>query len=209
MSGPLVTHFGCDVEDLKENSVIQSKKELLIREAWDGVRRDLPGTTLEDINGWVETQIHSDNEKHNMAVYATNGRETDIEKINGWLIARARLHGLTLPTHEEMMDLVIKKTLQRRAEIEVEKKREADKANPTSPIPKTQDEAKPYIERLDRVEVKREEKRLRQKERLGKQEMPETYTKPIISGLGNTQIIRQNQSKDATSNNPPKKHRKN
>lgn len=190
--GPLLTIFECVYKDLVSKPGAPELMSKLVLEAWRVVRLDLPGLSYSTFSSWA-TLTHwkhaYESNVHSMTFYALSGRETDIEKTNGWLVARARLHGLECPTHQLVMDLVIEKTMQARNKLNEEK---AAKEKAASEEKKKEEERaeKEREGRPDRVEMKRERKMQRIKMELENQPMPETYTKPKITPLGNVQITK-------------------
>ncbi|KUJ06877.1 uncharacterized protein LY89DRAFT_678456 [Mollisia scopiformis] len=215
--GPLVTYFECPGEELIHLPDAQFLMANLIKEAWEVVRRDLPGTPIEEVRIWIRVELYvtrhpSKTKIHSMASYAIRGMDTGIEKINGWLIGRARQYGIRLPTHELMMDFVIKKTVERSKLLKEQAL--AEQQSKSQPVPEVtqirrvpygqgdQDEAKPYEERPDRLTIRREKKAQRQREGLGNQPMPETYAKPRITPLGNAQIRHEKTGPGGSENGP-------
>ncbi|CZR63157.1 uncharacterized protein PAC_13054 [Phialocephala subalpina] len=187
--GPLTTLLEVNSDALPQHPEAQRIMPHLIREAWEVIRRDLPGTPIEELGKWIALELHD--RSHSMAHYALHGVDTGIEKINGWLIGRAAQYGLKLPAHQLVMEAVIAKTEERRAFIVAQKR--AERGTPSHSGPEnheTPDEARPYEERPDKVEMKRERKRKRQQDMLGNQPMPETYTKPQITPVGSLRIRR-------------------
>lgn len=179
IAGPLCVKFECLLSDVVKNPEGRATIDQMINEAWEVVYGDVPGLniSIKDLHYWVDTMSHAERIQW-VVVYSQLGMDTGVDNYNGWLIRRAREYGFSLPTHQEMMDIVIPKTEQNRIRLEEEKKQ----AKKSSGDKK---EAKPYEEKADRVEMIRERKARRIKEGLGKQVMPEIYAKPQITPVGN------------------------
>lgn len=183
---PLATFLECPHDQILSNPASPELMAVLIREAWEVTRHDLPGTKLEDVQGWVGSALT--NNIHPMVHHVIMGEDTGIEKINGWLIERARQMGLKCPTHQKLMEWVIAKTMENRKKLyAIQREHHEQQVTSRSDVGR-QDEALPCKERPDRLEVKRENKRQRQLKRLGNQPMPARYAKPQISSIGKTRI---------------------
>jgi hypothetical protein len=173
---PLVVQYKCRSEDLYQYPEAVITMDHLIREAWEVVARDLPDFELADLYDWIERDLNRIR-MHSMALYVIRGKDTGIEKINGWLTERALQYGFRLPTHEKMMNMVIIRTA-KRAKLLLQ---EQEKANRKSSFVSSRPEAKPYKDKPDRVDLKQVPKK--------QQPLPETYVKPQITPTGNLRVL--------------------
>jgi hypothetical protein len=123
------------------------------------------------------------------------GHNTDAEAVNGWFVKSGKLH--TPPVHchmhQAVIDQVKARTLQVRRQLmlqEGEGKAKAERRG-ESRFNESDTNLDDNHEKLDKVQAKRMKKERRQEELLGNQPMPDRYSDPSISPLGNSKIRRQ------------------
>ncbi|KAF8861861.1 hypothetical protein BDZ45DRAFT_243722 [Acephala macrosclerotiorum] len=111
----LATLFECQHNEILSNAAAPELMAMAIQEAWEVVRRDLPGTKPNIVKAWVEQDLTD--KVHSMTHHVRIGEDTGIEKISGWLIERARQWGFECPTHQALMGWVIAKTMENRKRL--------------------------------------------------------------------------------------------
>lgn len=128
--GPLTTNFECFLPEVVSHPEARLIMDRMISEAWEVVHRDLPGREIskEEVYSWLQVRIPS-RHIHWMAFHALLGMETGIEHIDGWLIRRARKYKLSLPVHQEMMNIVIAKTEENRNMLDKQKLEQSKQAS--------------------------------------------------------------------------------
>ena len=157
--------------------------EGLIFKAWSVNLRYLPYIILAQISGWVVEWITEHHDHfHAMFLEALTEKEANIDDINGWMIDQAHHCRIPCDRHEGRRDLV-----KARSE-EIRKIMEAMEAAKYAEIQSQNDihsslDSRSDIQLLARVEVKRIGKTIRQREKLGNQEIP-GMRRRIFSHMG-------------------------
>jgi len=195
--GPMTALQGCNIGAIFDDEQWKVIGMALINEAWLIIRHDLPGAiSREVVTKWVTGEIREKSGcAHSMLTDMMEGHNTDAEAANGWFVKSGKLH--TPPVHchmhQAVIDQVKARTLQVRRQLmlqEGEGKAKAERRG-ESRFNESDTKLDDNHEKLDKLEAKRMKKERRQEELLGNQPMPDRYSDPSISPLGNSKIRRQ------------------
>ncbi|CZR64684.1 uncharacterized protein PAC_14582 [Phialocephala subalpina] len=130
---------------------------------------------------------------HSWVLDVAQGRNTDIDAINGWLVNRGELIGEPCPTHKAAIELVKKKTEENRIKEEAKGAALEAKQDFRSISPEREPKGEPSEDEIygpEKLEKRRMEKLACQRENFGKLPLPESYVKPEIRPFGGARRVR-------------------
>ncbi|KAE9381933.1 hypothetical protein N431DRAFT_476675 [Stipitochalara longipes BDJ] len=195
--GPMTALQGCKIGAIFNDEQWRRIGLDLIKEAWMVIRHDLPGgISLKKVTEWATHDMYNGpDDVHSTLMDMMDGRETDVKVVNGWFVKSGKLH--TPPvhchTHQAMMDQVKARAVQIKKQLMLQKSDDKTKAKQRGEgnFNRLERNVGGGHERLDKVEVIRMKKEKRRKQFFGNQPIPEGYTAPSISPLGNSKLRRE------------------